>query len=156
MKTITAWLAAASLGLLVSASVSAQETETPQPADDQADVWAIVEQQWDADERGDRKWGDEFLADDFSGWTKGTPAPRGKESTIRWDRFAEQLGKPLEHELYPLAIVVEGDVAVAHYLYTQAYENKGGEIEMNSGRYTDVLVRTDAGWKFLAWHGGDD
>jgi len=27
---------------------------------------------------------------------------------------------------------------------------------MNNGRYSDVLVRTDDGWKFLTSHGGDD
>ena len=60
------------------------------------------------------------------------------------------------HELYPLAIVVDGDVAIAHYLYTSAYQNKDDEVEMNNGRYTDILVRTAEGWKFIAWHGGND
>jgi ketosteroid isomerase-like protein len=66
------------------------------------------------------------------------------------------LGALLAHELYLLSIVVHDDVAVAHYLYSSAYKPKNGEIEMNNGRYTDVLVRTEDGWKFIAWHGGDD
>jgi hypothetical protein len=45
---------------------------------------------------------------------------------------------------------------VAHYLYTSAYENRDDEVEMNNGRYSDVLVRTKDGWKFLTWHGGAD
>jgi ketosteroid isomerase-like protein len=73
-----------------------------------------------------------------------------------WDRFGDDQGKMVQHELYPLAIVIDGDVAVAHYLYTSAYENKDDEVELNNGRYTDILVRTDDGWKFIAWHGGDD
>ena len=60
------------------------------------------------------------------------------------------------HELYPLAIIVNGDLAVAHYLYTSAWEPKDGETEINNGRYTDVLVRTEEGWRFIAWHGGND
>jgi ketosteroid isomerase-like protein len=59
------------------------------------------------------------------------------------------------HELYPLAIVVHGDVAVAHYLYTSAFKRRDGDVEVNNGRYSDVLVRTPDGWKFLSWHGGD-
>ena len=60
------------------------------------------------------------------------------------------------HELYPLDIVVHGDVAVAHYLYSNAFEDKEGKIKVSNGRYSDVLIKTDAGWKFISWHGGDD
>ena len=77
-------------------------------------------------------------------------------STKMWNRFTESQGKVVAHELYPLAIVIHDDIAIAHYLYTSAYTNKDGEVEMNNGRYTDVLVRADDGWKFLFWHGGSD
>jgi ketosteroid isomerase-like protein len=123
---------------------------------DQADVWAVIEEEWNADEKGDKKWLDKLLADDFRGWGKSSPAPRDKASTKMWDRFNDQYGKMLAHELYPLSIVVHADVAVAHYLYSSASQSKGGEVENSNGRYTDILVRTDDGWKFLAWHGGDD
>lgn len=125
-------------------------------ADDQADVWSVVEAEWNANEKGDKKWPDRLLSDDFSGWGKNSPAPRSKTSTKMWNRFNEQIGKMVAHELYPLSIVVHDDVAVAHYLYSSAFESKDDDIEMSNGRYTDVLVRTDDGWKFLAWHGGDD
>lgn len=124
--------------------------------DDQADVWSVIEDEWNADEKGDKNWPDRLLSDDFTGWVKDSPAPRSKSSTKMWDRFSVEMGKMVAHELYPLSIVVNGDVAVAHYLYSSAYEPKDGEIEMNNGRFTDVLVRTADGWKFLAWHGGDD
>jgi len=124
--------------------------------DDSANVWSVIEEEWNADEKGDRKWPDRLLTDDFSGWGNDSPAPRSKSSTKMWDRFNEQMGKMVAHELYPLSIVVHDDVAVAHYLYSSAFEPKDGDIEMSSGRYTDVLVRTDDGWKFLTWHGGDD
>jgi len=144
-------LVLASVFLLGFASAFAQES-----TDDSADVWAVIEEEWNADEKGDRKWPDRLLTDDFSGWGTDSPAPRSKASTKMWDRFNEQLGKMVAHELYPLAIVVHDDVAVAHYLYSSAFESKGGDIEMSNGRYTDVLVRSDDGWKFLTWHGGED
>ncbi len=144
-------LAIASLSLIFCGAALAQST-----ADDQADVWATVEAQWNAEEKGDRKWIDEMLVDAFSGWGKETPAPRSKASTKMWDRFNDEQGNIVAHELYPLAIVVHGDTAVAHYLYTSAYQDKDDEIEVDNGRYTDVLVRTEEGWKFIAWHGGDD
>lgn len=137
--------------LLLWGVATAQDT-----AGDQANIWAVVEKQWNAVEDGDKKWMDEMLIDDFTGWPKNSPAPRNKASTKMWNRFNESQGKLVAHELYPLAIVVRGDVAVAHYLYTSAYKNKDGEVEMNNGRYSDVLVRADGGWKFLSWHGGTD
>jgi ketosteroid isomerase-like protein len=133
------------------ASAFAQET-----ADDPADVWSMIEEEWNASEKGDKKWPDRMLAEDFTGWGKESPAPRDVASTKMWNRFTEQTGKMLAHELYPLSIVVHDDVAVAHYLYRSAFQPKGGDIAMSNGRYTDILVRTADGWKFLAWHGGDD
>jgi hypothetical protein len=125
-------------------------------ADDAADVILVIEEQWEAEQKGKDDWLDEMLHPSFSGWPKIAPAPRSKSSTKIWDRFADTQGRMLEHELYFQNIVVEGDVAVAHYFYTGAYENKDDEVEVSNGRYTDVLVRTEDGWKFIAWHGGRD
>lgn len=125
-------------------------------ADDEADVWATIEAQWDAEAKGDKKWANRLLTDDFSGWGKNSPAPRSKTSIIMWDRFYAGQGKTIAHELYPLNINVHGDVAIAHYLYTSAFQNKDDTVEVDNGRFTDVLVRTEDGWKFIAWHGGDD
>ena len=114
--------------------------------DDSADVWAAVEGQWAAEEKGDKRWIERLLTDDFAGWSKNSPAPRSKTSTQMWDRFSDEQGKMVAHELYPLSIVVHDDMAVAHYLYTSASEDKDGEVETSNGRYSDILVRTDDGW----------
>ena len=125
-------------------------------ADDAADVILTVEEQWEAEQEGDKDWIAEKLHEKFSGWTKEAPAPRSKSSTELWDRFSDTQGRMIEHELYFQNIVVQGDVAIAHYFYTSAYEDKDDEVEISNGRYTDVLLRTEDGWKFIAWHGGDD
>ncbi|MDX1507892.1 MAG: nuclear transport factor 2 family protein [Woeseiaceae bacterium] len=139
------------LCLLWSGVLQAQDR-----VDDSADVWSIIEAQWNAEEKGDDEWIDRMLTDNFSGWPRNSPAPRNKNSTRMWDRFTDQQGSMVAHELYPLSITIHGDVAIAHYLYTSAYEDKDGEVEMTNGRYTDVLVRSEDGWRFIAWHGGDD
>ena len=125
-------------------------------ADDRADVWSVVEQQWEAEVKGDNKWMDRYLADNFSGWQKDSPAPRNKSSTKMWDRFMDDQGNMVAHELYPLQIIVHDDIAIAHYLYTSAYRDKEGDVDLNNGRFSDVLIRTEDGWKFLSWHGGND
>ena len=152
MRTkVTLKLIFTSILLLGFTPAFAQET-----TNDSADVWSVVEEEWNASEQGDKEWPDRLLTDDFSGWDNTSPAPRSKSSIKMWDRFNEQLGKMVAHELYPLSIVVHDDIAIAHYVYSSAFESKNGEIEMSNGRYTDVLVRTGGSWKFLAWHGGDD
>ena len=127
-----------------------------QGSDDAADVILTIEEQWEAVQGGDSDWIDEMLHDRFSGWPKEAPAPRSKLSVEKWHRFFTTQGRMVEHEHYFQTIVVDGDVAVAHYSYTTANEDNEGDVEISSGRYTDVLVRTDDGWKFLAWHGGDN
>ena len=128
----------------------------PEAADDYVAVWSVIEEQWEAAQRGDRRWVEQLLSADFSGWPKSAPAPRDKASTRMWNEFNNKQSKGLAHELYPLSTVIHGDMAVAHYLYTNAQENKDGETEVSNGRFTDVLVRDGDKWKLIAWHGGDD
>ncbi|MDH3274891.1 MAG: nuclear transport factor 2 family protein [Gammaproteobacteria bacterium] len=141
----------ASVFLTMSGLGLAQENHN-----DQADVWSTIEDQWGAEEKGDKKWIDRLLSEDFSGWPKNSPAPRSKASTTMWDRFRDDQGETVAHELYPLAIVVNGDVAIAHYFYSSAFKDTDDNVEVSNGRYTDILIRTEEGWKFIAWHGGDD
>ncbi len=139
-------------GLAMFSSAPAQTT----PDNFDADVWLVIMDQWRAEQDGDDSWIDRLLSDDFSGWPNNSPAPRSKASTQMWDRFNDEQGSMVAHELFLMGIVVNGDTAVAHYLYTSAFEDNDGDVEITNGRYTDVLVRTEDGWKFIAWHGGDD
>lgn len=148
---VTTKLALVLLGPLLFSAALAQDA-----SNDEADVLLAIEREWEAARKGDHDDVDDMLADDFVGWGKSSPAPRSKRSNSQWRRFGEQMGRVVRYELYPLSISVHGDVAVAHYLYSTAFKKKGGEIDMSNGRYTDVLIRTGDGWKFIAWHGGDD
>jgi len=146
-------------GMLLLASGNAMAQEGPagdQAVDDQAAVWAAVEALWSAEERGDDKWVEEMLSADFMGWPNSSPAPRSKSSVRMWNKFDQQQTNGIAHELYPLSIVVHGDMAIVHYLYTNAVQTKAKNTDVSSGRYTDVLVRDDGAWKFISWHGGSD
>jgi ketosteroid isomerase-like protein len=148
---ITTRLVLILVGSTLLSAASAQDA-----TDDEADVLLTIEREWEASRKGDQDKIDDMLTDDFMGWGKTSPAPRSKTSTSNWSRFGTEMGRVVRYELYPLSVTVRGDVAVAHYLYSTAFKDKKGEIEMSNGRYTDVLVRTEDGWKFVAWHGGDD
>ena len=125
-------------------------------ADDHASVWTAVESIWEAEEKGEDGWVDSMLVADFMGWPDDSPAPRSRASTRMWARFDADQRKGLAHELYPLSIVVHGDVAVVHYLYKSVSQLKDKSTLADDGRYTDVLVRDAGIWKFLSWHGGSD
>ncbi|MEX0976445.1 MAG: nuclear transport factor 2 family protein [Woeseia sp.] len=139
------------LCLLIVSAARSQET-----GDDQVAVWAVIEKQWAAENQDDSEWIDELLTADFVGWPYDSPAPRSRASTRMWNEVAQSQWENRAHELYPLSIVVRGDTAIAHYLFSNAGENADGKIVTRNGRFTDVLVRVDREWKFLSWHGGDN
>ena len=141
--------------LLVLAGAWLSGPAAAQAISDDSAVWAVIERAWAAEQRGETKWVDELLAPDFVGWPTDSPAPRDRRSTRLWVEYSARQSEVVEHELYPLSIVVHGDVAIAHYLYTAASRLKGQAVQQRQGRFTDVLVRIDGQWKFLSWHGGD-
>ena len=141
----------AGMALFASGNVVAQGS-----VDDEAAVWAAVETMWLAQESGDEKWIEDMLSADFMGWQNNSPAPRNKASVRLWNKFDQDQTKGVAHELYPLSIVVHGDMAIVQYLYTNAVQTRDRKTSVASGRYTDVLVRDDETWKFISWHGGAD
>ena len=146
------------LGVLLASVLLLSAPDAPAQGidDDQVAVWEAVEAIWAAEERGDDEWVETMLSADFMGWPNSSPAPRSKASTRMWNRFTADQQEGVTHELFPLSIVVHGDVAIVHYLYTNAVRTREKKTQVSNGRYTDVLVRDDGAWKFLSWHGGDD
>lgn len=138
---------------IVLATLAYRPVDAQTLSDDSA-VWSVIEQSWQATRQGNTKWVDELLSADFVGWGVDAPAPRDKSSTRLWTNFDAKQSEVLEYELYPLSIVVHGDMAVAHYLFSVASKDKGEPVEVDEGRYTDVLVRVDGKWRYIAWHGG--
>jgi len=61
----------------------------------------------------------------------------------------------LQQELFPISITVTGNVAVVQYHYVVARENYDKKRESVTGQYTDVLIKDNGRWQFIAWTGGD-
>ncbi len=133
---------------------------SPAPAQqwsaEQLEVWDVIQSQWAATMEKDASWPDRFLHDAFMGWGNDQPAPRSKDSRTMWSRYGMENSTTLVQELYPIAIMVEGNTAVAHYFYSTAAEDRKGDRETTSGRYTDVLLNDGGAWRFIAWHGGEE
>ena len=141
--------------LILLALTSLSPVAVAQDGMDEAAVWTVIESQWRAEQRGDRDWVERLLSADFVGWPYEAPAPRNKMSTRLWSDFTSQQVEVIEFELYPLSILIHGDMAIAHYLYTTATKPADEPVQVRNGRFTDVLVRDDDSCNFISWHGGE-
>lgn len=122
--------------------------------DEQREVWSVIEAQWKAEMAKDTTWARE-LHPKFSGWSSDAPSPDGPKDAEEWSRFHQASGTTLVQKLHPLRIIVHGNTAVAHYYYSEGREDSKKERKVVHGRYTDVLVKEDGKWRFIAWHGGE-
>jgi ketosteroid isomerase-like protein len=103
----------------------------------------------------DSSWVEQMVHMKALGWDLENPMPRDRGSLAKWSRFENQNSTILVQELNPVGIIVHRDTAVAHYYYSVASENRQGERETIHGRYTDVLMKQDGKWQFIAWAGGE-
>ena len=134
-------------GALVVACAQAQ---APTWSDEQAAVWAVVEQSWDSQVAEDGKWPGDYTHEKFVGWGENLPAPRGKETSIARRRGVDESTDTAWHEITPLAITVVGDTAVVMYAAIFLVVNSDGESNPAVISVVEVLIRDGRSWEFLA------
>ena len=140
------------LALLGGATSAAAQTWTPE----QQELWKLEELQWKMSAAKDMTWIPKMVHANMSAWSNDAPAPQSFASLTRWDKFDSSQGTTLEQEIFPIAAVITGNVAVMQYRYRSATENYKKEHKTVNGRWTDVLVKDASGWKFITWAGGAD
>ena len=104
----------------------------------------------------DLSWIETMVHPNISFWQDGQPMPRNRASLTRWSKYDSGNSTVLEQELYPIAMTITGNVAVAQYRYQVASEDHKKERETVTGRYTDVFLKDGGRWRFISWSGGDD
>jgi hypothetical protein len=80
---------------------------------EQQEVWKMIEDSWVADTQDDPTWYDRFVHPNFQGWSMTWPVPMGFELNRRWNRYNQEASETLLYSLHPVAIVVQGNTAVA-------------------------------------------
>lgn len=143
------------LGVLALIGFSAAATAQTWSAEQQ-EVWRFEEQQWKMAAAKDLSWIDKMVHPNLVYWETGQPVPQNRASLQRWNKYGNDNATVLEQELFPISIVITGNIAVVNYAYQIARENYKKERETVTGRYTDVLVKEKGVWMFLTWTGGDD
>ena len=121
----------------------------------QQEVWQFVEESWVADTSEDPNWIDRMVHPNFRGWDVEYPMPRNLETFKKWSRYSDENSQVLVYSVYPVAIVVEGNTAMAFYYGSIAVEDQTGEQKTTHFREVDVLIREGGHWKFLGWFGAD-
>jgi hypothetical protein len=123
---------------------------------EQQEIWRLEELQWKMSMEKDHSWIEKMVHPSISYWESDKPTPQNKASLQRWNRYSAGNGSTLEQELFPISITVTGNVAVIQYRYMTARENLKKDRETVNGRYTDVMIKENGRWMFIAWAGGDD
>jgi hypothetical protein len=123
---------------------------------EQQELWKVEQQQWTMAAAKDVSWIDTLLHPNLRFWETDAPMPRDRASLKHWARFDSQGVTVLEQELFPISATITGNVAVVQYHYMTVREDHAKDRKRVTGRYTDVLVKENGRWLFIAWAGGDD
>jgi len=123
-------------------------------SDEQAEVWAAIEN-CDEHFREKRiKEAMDCIHDDFSGWLYNEPVPRGKDSFEKVGVYFVTTRDVVAGELRHIDILVYDDVAIIHYFYIEVSTDKDGKEDASQGRWTDIMIRERGKWRWIADHGG--
>jgi hypothetical protein len=147
-------LALAVFGLGLTAFTGAASAQAWSP--EQQEIWKFEEKQWQMAAAKDLSWMDTMVHPNMRYWETGDPMPRDRASLKRWGRYSNENGTVLEQEIFPISATITGNVAVVQYHYMIARENLKKERETVTGHYTDVLIKENGRWLFIAWAGGDN
>ena len=56
----------------------------------------------------------------------------------------------LFYDLQLTGVAVQGNTAVVHYSFTNERKDAEGKIKKDNGRLTDILIKENSKWKYLA------
>jgi len=140
------------LGLCMLASAVSAQTWTAE----QQEIWKFEQQQWAMAAAKDLSWIDTMVHPNMRFWENDSPMPRDKASLEHWSKYDTDNFTVLQHELFPIAAAITGNVAVVQYRYRVAGEDYKKDRKTMTGHYTDVLIKENGRWMFIGWEGGDD
>ena len=80
--------------------------------------------------------------------------PRTKDGERKFSRALFETTEMRVQDVRPIAIRVHGDTAVAHYYLQTVVRGQDGQDVEERVRFTDVLMKDNGRWQWIADHGG--
>ena len=142
------------MGLVFTTVLTSSEMSGQELSPAQRELWQAVETCVDNFVNENLEGVLDCLHDDFSGWEYGDTVPRTKSTFAKFSPLDFESTEILALELRPISIRVFGDFAVAHYSSVSAIRGADGKIVRERARWTDVLIRENGRWLWVADHGG--
>ena len=137
--------------ICVIAVLSATTASSQQLSPDQQEVLEFIESCQD-------RWGSEewfnCFHEDFTGWLYTDLVPRTKDGERKFSRALFETTETRVQDVRPIAIRVHGDTAVAHYYLQTVVRGQDGQDVEERVRFTDVLMKENGLWTWIADHGG--
>jgi ketosteroid isomerase-like protein len=118
---------------------------------EQREVLDVIRRVTDVQKIGDVNETMEFMHPQMVAWDLAS-----SKSMNRWE-FERMLHDSMakwrfvDSELTPIDLVVDGDVAVAHFRYCNYLHSLDGRNANSEGCWTVTLVRRNGRWLFLSW-----
>ena len=92
--------------------------------------------------------------DDYVGWAGGATVPLTKAHRRPFFERGFETSETVFVHLIPLSVTVRNDMAIMIYVATSTSRNKEtGEETTATQKWTDVLVKDDGMWSYIADHG---
>ena len=131
------------------------------PVTAQAQNWSAEQQEvWEWEkgvlEAQDLETFSASLHDDFVGWgiVGSFSVPLNKADKTAMVGRSFEIEDSVYIYLKPLEIRIHGNVAVILYIATETFKNKAtGEETSYTAQWTDIAVKQDGKWKWIADHG---
>ena len=116
----------------------------------QSELWDFVAQSWVDDTGETGKWPGEYIHDSIMSWDAAWPVPRGAASIAKWTRLRDETTEVLSYELFPLAIIVEGNTGVAYYSVVSIRKTREEDPKRSVEGIVETLHKTNGRLKYLA------
>ena len=146
MKKITKMAAVAALLItfLAASSVTAQEW-----TEEQKEVWKVVQDRWEAWEKGDFDGFATNIHDNYHGWSHERALPVSKEKMIKSFADYKDIAKMTYYDIEPARIKVTENTAVVHYYFSYQIAVTMDEEKTNydfKGKNAEFFLKTDGKW----------
>jgi ketosteroid isomerase-like protein len=146
MKTLTkSILTVLCVTLLSSIQLFGQEW-----SEEQKEVWAGVENWWQAWADGDINKINSCIAEGFRGWREDFYAPYTMMSSQPWWKHWLQNNKVVVQQMTPAAIDIHDDIAIVFLSYQEVWEHKDGSEKEYRGKWTEIYRKIDGNWLIIS------